>query len=247
MKVLAFTVLHYGKMYLKESILSVKDSVDTHLIAFSNIPSFGYTTDMVNPDTQEELKAICDQFPHVVWMDVTGFAKLENVHRQYAIDYARKHNYDIILVVDSDEIWVPEKVQEAIDYANNSKNGNFCVMGSQWVTLWKSFNEYVTDGFAPVRLFNVNNDLSKSEHIAKGFIYHMGYCISDQLMEYKISCHGHKADFENNKRWWKDKWVNYGSDKRFLHPATEAYWQEAKPFDKTTLPDILKQHYNYNK
>ena len=113
-------------------------------------------------------------------------------------------------------------------------------MGSQWVTFWKSLDEYVTDGFAPVRLFNLKNDLMKGEHIAKGFIYHMGYCISDGLMRYKISCHGHRADFDRNSQWFENKWLKYQKGvTKFLHPATEAYWQEARQVD-FELPEILK-------
>ena len=248
MRVLAFTVCLYGKEYLKESILSVKDNVDTHLIAYTKVPSFGHTTDMINPDSEQELLDICNQFNHVEWMDITGKARAENVHRQFAFDYARKNGFDIIIVVDSDEVWNPGKVKEAIDYAYNSKNGRFGVRGSQWVTLWQSFNEYVTDGFAPIRLFNLNNDLGKEELIEKGFIYHMGYCISNELMAYKISCHGHKDDFNNNKKWHSEKWLNYKRGiTKFLHPATEAYWKETELFDKNTLPDILKQHPNFKK
>ena len=247
MKVLAFTVLHYGKEYLRESILSVKDNVDTHLIAYTKTPSFGYGTDMQNPDTEEELKNICSEFDHIWWEDVTGHRQ-ENQHRQVAVNFARKHGYDIILVIDSDEIWDPSKVQEAIDHAANSRNGQFLVKGSQWVTLWQSFNEYVTDGFAPVRLFNLHNDLMKAEYIDKGFIYHMGYCISDELMAYKISCHGHRADFDSNNKWHNEKWINYKKgETKFLHPATEAYWQETQPFDKTKLPEVLKKHPKYKK
>ena len=247
MKVLAFTVLHYGKEYLRESILSVKDSVDAHLIAYTKNPSFGYSTTMVNPDSEDDLKAICSEFDHIIWEDVTGVSQ-ENKHRQTATDYARKHGYDIVLVIDSDEVWIPERVQEAIDHAYNSKSGHFCVRGSQWVTLWKTFNECVTDGFAPVRLFNVNNDISKQEYIDKGFIYHMGYCISDELMEYKISCHGHRADFDRNNKWHEEKWIGYkAGETKFLHPATESYWQEANTFDKTQLPDLLKNHPKYDK
>ncbi len=248
MKTLAFTVCLYGKEYLRQAIESVQKNVDEHLIAYTSIPSFGYSTDLPNPDTKAELKAICDDYNHVTWMDVTGRAKAENIHRDFGISYGRENKYDIILVVDSDEVWVPERVQEAIDYAYKSKAGNFKMRGSQWVTLWKSFNEYVTDGFAPVRLFNLHNDLLRDEYFEKGFIYHMGYCISDELMNYKISCHGHRADFDRNKKWHEVKWLNYKQgETKFLHPATEAYWQETKPFDKKTLPDLLKNHPNYNK
>jgi hypothetical protein len=245
MKVLAATVLHYGSEYLKYAIESVKNSVDEHLIVYTERPSFGFETNKQNPDTKGKLKAITEQFPHVVWRDIHGVIQ-ENVHRRMFFDYAEKHGYDIILVVDYDEVWIPEKVDEAIKHAYDSKFGNFPVMGSQWVTLWKSFNECVTDGFAPVRLFNMHNDLTKAEHINKGFIYHMGYCISDELMQYKISCHGHRADFDRNNKWFQDKWLGYKSgETKFLHPATQAYWDQARPFDKTKLPDVLKKHEKY--
>ena len=245
MKVLAFTVLHYGKEYLKYSIESVRNSVDAHYIAYTALPSFGYTTHLKNPDTREELKAICDQFAHVIWDDVQGINQ-ENAHRQKAIDYARNNGFDIILVVDYDEVWKPELVNEAIEAAYNSKAGNFLVSGNRWVTLWKSFNEYVTDGFAPVRLFNLKNNLMQPETIEKGFIYHMGYCISDELMAYKISCHGHRADFVRNNAWFEHKWKNYQRGiTKHLHPATDAYWYETNDFDKTHLPDILKAHPYY--
>jgi len=245
MKTLAFTVLHYGKEYLRCAIESVKDSVDEHLIVYTARPSFGYATNLRNPDSESELHEISNSFAHTTWMEIKGVIA-ENLHRQTAIDYARKNGYDIILVVDYDEVWEPSKVDEAIEHAFNSENGHFCVMGSQWVTLWKSFNEYVTDGFAPVRLFNMHNDLGKAEHIDKGFIYHMGYCISDELMRYKISCHGHRADFDRNNKWFNEKWIGYNSETKFLHPATDAYWDKTRPFDKTKLPEILKQHSKYN-
>jgi hypothetical protein len=247
MKTLAFTVCHYGSEYLQYAIESVKDHVDNHLIVYTEKPSFGHTTTLANPDTRDDIKAIADQYDHIIWHDVVNVFQ-ENQHRQKGLNYAKKNGFDIMLVVDYDEIWDSSRVQEAIDYAYQSNNGHFCVKGSQWVTLWKSFNEYVTDGFAPVRLFNVNNNINDSEHIDKGFIYHMGYCISDELMRYKISCHGHKDDFTRNNKWFENKWVNYRSGvTRFLHPATDAYWQDAQPFDKTKLPELLKIHPNYKK
>jgi hypothetical protein len=75
MRVLAFTVCHYGKEYLREAILSVKDSVDKHLITYSSVPTFGYTTNLENPDTEKELKEICSEFDHIVWIDVSTMAR----------------------------------------------------------------------------------------------------------------------------------------------------------------------------
>jgi hypothetical protein len=240
MKVLAFTVLHYGKEWLRQSIESVKDSVDEHLILYTERPSFGYSTSLDNPDSRDELRAIATGYDHVTWRDVKGIIQ-EHVHRDRVFDYARVNGYDIVLVLDYDEVWEPSKVNEAIDYAYNSKAGRFGVKGSQWITFWKSLNEYVTDGFAPIRLFNMHNHLGTEELIDKGFIYHMGYCISDDLMKYKISCHGHKADFERNKNWFENKWLGYKKGiTKYLHPATDAYWVETNEF-KGTLPDLLKK------
>ena len=126
MKILAFTVLHYGAEYLRESILSVKNNVDAHLIAYTKTPSFGYSTDMVNPDSEDELKKICSEFDHIIWTDVTGIRQ-ENQHRQTAIDYARENNYDIILVIDSDEFDIRKVLWEGEKIVNVNELCNFLV------------------------------------------------------------------------------------------------------------------------
>ena len=75
----------------------------------------------------------------------------------------------------------------------------------------------------------------------------MGYAINNAMMEYKISCHGHAADFRKNARWLQDKWHGYTKGvTKYLHPATEAYWIETKDFDKETLPEFMRKHPYYN-
>ena len=242
-KVLGACILHYGKEYFKESLASIKDHVDEIVVFYTANPSHGTTTNKVCPDTRDELRAIADQF-NCTWFEIENVIA-ENMHRKKYIDYAKRKNYDQILIVDSDEIHVSEEVPALLEAASKSEFSNIGVAGSQWVTLWKSFNEYVTDGFAPIRVINMNKK-SGQEFIAEGFIYHMGYCISDELMEYKISCHGHRADFEKNRGWLAEKWHGYKKgETKYLHPATEAYWIETNDFDKTTLPQLLKDHPNY--
>ena len=94
MKVLAYSVVHYGKEWIAKAIESVKDHVDNHLIMYTAKPSFGYASNLPNPDSGTELKEICDKFPHVIWNTVNGINQ-ENQHRQAAIDYARKHGYTL--------------------------------------------------------------------------------------------------------------------------------------------------------
>ena len=244
MKVLGAVIIHYGKDYFKQSLASIVDHVDEIVVFYTNTPSHGTLTRLQCPDTRDELRAIADQFK-CTWVEVSHIGQ-ENQHRQQYINYAVKNGFDQILIVDSDEIHVSEKIPEMLEAANNEPFKRVGVRGSQWLTLYRSFNDYVTDGFAPIRVINVNKPDGES-FIDKGFIYHMGYCITDQLMEYKISCHGHRADFQKNNSWLTNKWHNFKSGvTQYLHPATEAYWIDAHPFDKNTLPQLLIDHPYFN-
>lgn len=241
-KVLGAVCLHYGKDYLLQALLSIKDHVDEIALFYSAKPSHGTATKLPCPDTREELRAIADQVG-ATWIEINQVTQ-ENQHRIQYERYGAKHGYDQILIVDSDEIFT--NVPAMLAAAREKKARRIGVAGSQWVTLWRSFNEYVTDGFAPIRVLNLKEPEGEAV-IDQGFIYHMGYCIPDKLMEYKVSCHGHRADFLRNRNWLRDKWHGYEQGKtNYLHPATEAYWQETKPFDKATLPQVLKDHPYYH-
>jgi len=244
MRVLGAVCLHYGKDYFEQSLASIVDHVEEIVVFYSSVPSHGTKTNMVCPDSRSELRIIADKF-NCTWQEISGIGA-ENHHRQQYINYGKSKGYDQILIIDSDEIHISSEIPEMLRCAGEQNVKRIGIDGSRWVTLWKSFNEYVTDGFAPVRVINLKKPDGEVS-IKKGFIYHMGYCISDKLMEYKISCHGHRADFENNSSWLNEKWKGYKKgETKYLHPATEAYWIETEPFDKTTLPQILKDHQFYN-
>ena len=244
MKVLGAVIAHYGKSYFEASLKSIVDHVDEIVVFYTPTPSHGTITGARCPDTREEMRAIADKF-NCTWFE-TSRVTAENKHRQKYIDYGNNNGYDQILIVDTDEIHISEEIPELLKCAHETNVSRVGVMGSQWLTPWRSFNEYVTDGFAPIRVLNLRHP-DGEKHIDKGFIYHMGYCIKDELMEYKISCHGHRADFENNSSWLNKKWKGYKKgESKYLHPATEAYWIETEYLDKTTLPQVLKDHPNYN-
>jgi len=242
-KVLGAVCLHYGKEYFDQALKSIIDHVDEVVIYYSERPTHGTKTNMICPDTRSELKGIADKY-NCTWFDINGIGA-ENSHRQKYINYGSNKGYDQILIIDSDEVHVSSEIPDMLLEARKHNVNRVGIAGSQWLTPWKSFNEYVTDGFAPVRVINLKKPEGQVS-IAKGFIYHMGYCISDNLMEYKISCHGHRADFEKNKNWFTDKWLNYKKGiTKYLHPATESYWIETQDFDKNTMPSYLKDHPYY--
>lgn len=243
MSVLGAVCLHYGKEYFNESLASIRDHVDEIAVFYSPVPTHGTGTKLKCPDTREELRAIADKY-RCTWREISHVGQ-ENAHRQLYINYANQKGYNQILVADSDEVHVSEEIPKMLEAAKNTNARNVGVSGSQWLTPYRSFNEYVTDGFAPIRVINTRV-VGGTANINRGFIYHMGYCISDKLMEYKISCHGHRADFENNSSWFNQKWLNYTKgETKYLHPATEAYWIETQELDKETLPQLLKDHPNY--
>jgi hypothetical protein len=243
-KVLGAVALHYGKDYLWHALNSIKDHVDEIVIYYTSEPSYGHRENIKCPDSRDELKAITDQFS-CTWQEISQVGQ-ENKHREHYIKYAEKRGYDQILIVDSDEIHVNTKIPKLLESAWETNVKRVGVNGDCWVTLWRSFNEYVQDGFAPVRVINVNQ-IDGQKNVSEGFIYHMGYSITNEMMEYKISCHGHAADFQKNKGWLRDKWHGYQKGvTQKLHPATDAYWIETKDFDKETLPESMKDHPFYN-
>jgi hypothetical protein len=242
-KVLGAVILHYGKDYFDAALQSIKDHVEEIVVFYTATPSHGTNTRLTCPDTREELREIALRH-NCTWIEISSVSQ-ENKHREMYIAYGEHKGYDQVLIIDSDEVHIPEEVPKLLEAASNCNVKRVGVEGSQWITPYRSFNEHVTDGFAPIRVINLKKPEGQ-ENVKEGFIYHMGYCIPDKLMEYKISCHGHRADFEKNRNWMKDKWLNFNSETRYLHPATEAYWIETKPLDKTTLPQVLKEHPNYN-
>jgi hypothetical protein len=182
---------------------------------------------------------ICNRYG-AEFMDITKRnIGQEHQHREIAFEIARREGYDIVVAADYDEVW--ENLDEAIDYVKGGESFQYGIRGDQWLHFWKSFNEVNTDGFSPIRLFNMHKPRNTEELIYKGKIYHFSYAISEQLMRYKISCHGHKSEFPAT--WLEQKWINYKrGETKYLHPVTDAYWIETKDFDKNTLPEFMRDH-----
>jgi hypothetical protein len=138
-KVLGGVVLHYGKDYFRASLKSIADHVDEILVCYTSTPSHGSGTNLKCPDTADELRAIADEF-NCTWIDVS-FCGQENHHRKQYIDYGRNNGFDQVLVVDSDEIHESEKIPELLQAAHETGVSHVGVAGSQWITLYRSFND----------------------------------------------------------------------------------------------------------
>jgi hypothetical protein len=237
-KTLAYIPLHYGSEYLDAVIRSIDDHVDEILILYTDRPSYGQDSRMRNPDNGNQLRSIAEHASNKIkWVNIPKTTE-ENKHRKLVFEYAR--GFDLILAVDADEIW--EDLDKAKEAAYKTGCENVNVAGSQWYHFWRSFNEVHRDGFAPTRFHVVNG--KGNGVINEGKIYHMGYAQSELITEYKISCHGHKSIPHT---WFREKWLKYKKGQTtHLHPDSQTVWIETEDFDKTTLPDVLKNHRYYN-
>jgi hypothetical protein len=242
---LAYIPLHYGKEYLEAVIKSIHPFVDRVVAFYSSEPTYGHKGNLANPDSKEELERIVNSFTRTEFIDITNRRiTRENIHRNLAHTYAssaiqnpKDLNFDLVMAVDADEVWNPERVEEAIHAAYFSNSHFIHVAGSQWYHFWKGLKEVNRDGFYPMRFTNLNNYVGNADIIEAGEIYHMGYAIDPEVMKYKLSCHGHKSEISNG--WYNDKWLNYERGvTTHLHPASRDIWIETEDFNGK-LPDYL--------
>ena len=241
MKTLAYTPCHYGKEYLKYSLQSIHDHVDQILILYAKNPTYGHATSISNPDSENELKDICNQFSKVVWKEVPQNLNGEGRHRDLAISYGQSGGFDIVLAVDSDEVWQPNTVEPAIKQAYDGYERRYTTNHQGWYHFWRSFNEVCRDGFEPIRLTNLNRSNNNQGRVLDSVIYHFGYANCERLQEYKMSVHGHKSEISN--QWFTKKWLNYKKgETTHLHPASNDVWIHTEPFDKNQLPEFMKAH-----
>lgn len=244
MKVLAYIPLHYGAEYLEAAIKSVLPCVDCVLILYTKKPSYGYDDEIECPDSEEALKDIAYRAAgdKIHWIDVTGMARQETDHRGIAFTYAQGKGFDQILAVDADEVWDTEMLKIALKKAAESPYRRINVNG--WVHFWRSFTWACFDGFLPTRIYNLGDKDVKSDGIVDGRIYHFGYAQDTNIVTYKMTCHGHKSEIRPN--WLKEKFLNWVPGIDDVHPVSIGLWNPVS-FEKETLPQVLKEHPNYDK
>lgn len=240
-KILCYVPLHYGGEYLREGIKSVENFVDKIIILYTDKPSYGHGTNVGCPESEYDLKNIAySASSKVEWHNIT--ANGEGFHRGLIFRFAEQGNYDGVLTFDADEVF--GDLTEWIPKFHESKARNIGFTG--YVNFWKSFNHACYDGFAPVRYINLHNKDGQENFPVP--VYHFGCAQRMPIMEYKLLIHGHKSEIRPNwleniyKRWEPGMEIENG-----LHLVANQLWGQATWFDKTTLPEILKQHFNYDK
>lgn len=234
MKTCAYIPLHYGAEYLDASIKSYNDLVEKIFVLYTSKPSYGHNAHLQCPESEQQLKDIAFSVSNKIeWLNIT--AHNEAQHRGHIEKFEK--DYDLVVSTDADEVWNPTSLENALREAYNSGFRRHGIDG--FVNFWKSFDKVCYDGFRPIRIYNTKG---QGETVLKATIYHFGYCITEKIMRYKWDIHGHHSELKPN---WIDE-VYKGDRLTDLHPVSIGLWN-AEDFNKELLPEILKNHPNYNK
>lgn len=239
-RIIAYCPLHYGGEYLDVAIRSVDPFVERIIILYTASPSYGFSTNNKCPESEAELKEIAiNASSKVEWVKVANIGN-EGHHRGIIMNYAQE--YDGVLAFDADEVFDPIDLPLAIEYCLGQNERYFGFSG--YINFWKSFNHACYDGFTPIRFINLRGQGGTGTVNCK--VYHFSTAQRMEIMRYKLEIHGHKSEIRPG---WLDEvysaWTA-GQNQQDLHLVAFGIWN-AVVFNKATLPEILKDHPNYNK
>lgn len=241
MKVLAFMPLHYGLEYLDACIRQIDPHVNEILILYSSKPSFGKRIEKECPDSGEEMRAIASKASDkITWVEVTDKIYSEGAHKDKGLQYAKEHGYDIAALVEADEVWDSNDFKRCLDEVYNSTEARFQIRG--YVNFWRTFDWVCYDHFIPIRFHNLRNN-NDNERDIKGTVYHFSTCQRKEVMDYKYLVYGHWQEIKPG--WLEHIYHGWKPGIGDLHPVSNNLWN-AEPFDKNTLPEVLKSHPNFN-
>ena len=232
MNVESYTILHYGKSFLRHALMSVLDHVTRAHVVYCEHPSHGSRADVPCPETREELREAVAGLPKVVWHDVDFWH--EGQHRDWALAQCKG---DLALVVDADEVWDGDVLDACLRHAWDNSAQTWRL---NFTHCWRSFSWVCTDGMWPDRIQDkrIGRD-QRYGYLPKdlGTIYHFGYAVPSALQHYKWLLHGHISELRQD--WW-DKWDAWPPVDD-VHPTCLNTWFP-KPNDKDDWPAVLKDH-----
>lgn len=249
MKTIAYWAIHYGAEYLRWSVRSVAPVVDELHFLYTPDPSHGHASDLICPETEEQLKAEAlagaGDKP-VFWYNGKGRWHNEGEQRSAIEPIAKRRDADLIVWVDADEIWWTPTLKVSIDLARENKARETRV---RFVHFWRSMRWVCEDPCMPVRFINLNFDkelwyLSPQDSP----VLHFGYAQKPETIQYKQSIHGHKAEWKPG--WFEKTFLPWTPGVEDVHPTCGrngegvAFWTP-KPtsiFLQAMLDNVLGDH-----
>lgn len=243
-RVNAYYAIHYGVDYLEYSIRSIYNAVDWIGIFYARLPSHGYRDPTLkNPDSEDEVRAVIrragDPQSKVVWLPGQWFS--EGQHRDHAFMVTKSWGADLVLVVDSDEVWDPAVLPEVLVEAARMDAEHIRL---PFIHFWRSFSWVCRDEMMPIRI-------QKAVRGQDGYlrpptpVYHFGYAQRPDIVKYKAAIHGHRGEWRNG--WFGEKFLAWSPAAQVgdVHPTCEDIWYPER-FDKEQLPDLMRDHPYWN-
>lgn len=235
MRIVGYTALLYGRDYLDHAIRSIIDEVDSYVVLYTSIGSHGHRTDMPCPDTREELYdiAYAAAGDKLRWFD--GVWTHEGQQRDSIFEIA--DDADVIVVLDSDEVYGPGLVNAAIEHGLKE---NVRQVRIPLVHHWRSFYKgFAHDPAAPTRLFfpKIKEGATTYTPVDGQVLSHFGYAILPELMRYKWQIHGHLNEMRRDVDWLND--VYLANRQYDCHPVGSDAWLVVQDI---TPPECMMDH-----
>lgn len=236
MKVIAYTALMYGKAFFDAAIRSVIDEVDEFWVLYSAHGSHGSYTDVPCPDSRDDLFVIALNAAGQKLRWVDGNWKQEGEQRDYI--HVAAPDADIILVVDSDEVYADGLARDAIAFA---RQGRYRRIRLPFLHLWRSFYRgFAHDPAYPERVICMSAPEGTTETFqTPKRIWHFGYAQDSRIVGYKMAIHGHRGQWRTDVNWFAD--VFMANRQVDCHPVGSEFW-DAEDIDQANLPTVLLDH-----
>ena len=249
MKVCASYILHYGVEWLYWSVRSVIDFVDGVYFFYTPTPSHGQSTDLPNPETREDLLACLSPFMakkyNIKWFDCTDGFVHEGFHREFAVNTCASDGADMVFVVDADEIWHPDSLDYNLRAAEfDDRNRTFRVGMRHF---WRSLRWVCDDAAMPTRIIKPQVEDGEAYLNGRKSVYHMGYAQTPDIIQYKMSIHGHKNELRPG--WFENTFMPWKPGMGDVHPTNVDFW-DPRPYvddELKTLEYLVGDHPFWNK
>lgn len=247
MKIAGYTALRYGKDYLGYAIRSVIDLLDEYHVLYAIGPSHGHWTNIECPETEAELYEIANQAAGSKLRWHRG-AWVQEGEQRSAI-YNLIPDADVILSVDSDEIYSEQLMYNIDRYIHRPIANPVRYIRLPFIHYWRSFNRCVLhDPAYPARLiFPKVAGQSETTWILRndGMVNHMGYAIRPEIMRYKWLIHGHLPELRRDVDWYKDVFM---ANRQFdCHPVGSEWWNPEMVNPLLYMPYWMIEHPFYGK
>lgn len=234
-KAVAMTPLLYGRDFLASAIRSVIDAVDVYQVIYSPEGSHGHRADAPCPESEEELFNIANEAAKGKLKWYRGHFAHEGIQRDMIFQLAP--DADVILAVDSDEVYADGLAADAIAFAQIAGVRNIRL---PFLHLWRSFHRgFAHDPAYPIRVICPKIATGETTMPTDKRVWHFGYAQRSEIVAYKVQVHGHRGEWRKDVDWLNN--VFFANRQYDCHPVGSDAWN-CEDIDQSQLPSVLLNH-----